>query len=214
MSLTTGLIAIKGQHMDAVPQIAAAFRYLVTNNDRVLDNWNDVEILINDIHKHSLGDYLETHVFWFRNGWTIMEDMSLSRCTDEAALETISQQLNTPVFSLATQGTSGCYGFWYFDKKKIRSFYNEDGTIADNFGEPLEQEAKYNINESAFYDDVHGVAKEMGIDWEDAENHDHFIAKILEPTPEYKEELRPVVDAYIQRQMAQSQAKKPWWKFW
>ena len=214
MSLTTGLIAVKGQYLDAIQDIVSAFRFVDNQNGEVVKNWNEVVNIITDLHRHSMGDYKETHVFWYHNGWTIMEDMSLILCADDEALEAISQRLNTPVFSLLTQGTSGCFGFWYFDKKKIRHFYIEDGTVIENYGKALAGEVKYNINENAFYDDVLGVARELGIDWAAAEKHDHFIVKELDLEPSYIEELRPLVEKHLQEQAERARLKKPWWKLW
>jgi len=214
VSLTNGLIAIKGQHLGAIQDIVPAFRLVDNHKDQIVDNWDEIEHIINDLNRHSIGDYIETHVFWYSNGWTIMEDMSLAHCADEEALEALSQKFDTPVFSLFTQGTSNCFGFMYFDKKKLRQFFVNAGTVEENYGDPFTHEAKFSINEGAFYDDVHGVARGLGVDWIGAEKHDHFIVKDLDMEPSEIERIRPMVEKYQQEQAALALMKKPWWKFW
>jgi len=41
MSLSTGLIAIKGQRSDKFAEIFNFFKLVDTNNDRTLTNWNE-----------------------------------------------------------------------------------------------------------------------------------------------------------------------------
>lgn len=179
MSLSSGLVAIKGQHSDKLSEIFSVFKLVDTGNDMILNNWQEAIDLIDEEYINS-NDNSQRRVVWFDNGWTIIEDLSLILCTDEDSLAKISQHFLTPVFSLATQGTSGCYGFWYFDNQKLRSFFNNNGEVTDNFGIPLSQEANLNINENAFYDDIHGVAKQFGIDLTNAANLNSFIVKQLD----------------------------------
>lgn len=211
MSLTTGLIAIKGQYSDKLPEIFNLFKLVDTNADKILNNWNAANELIDDEYMSRDGN-LQRRVAWLDNGWTIIEDFSLILCTDEESLTKISQHFSTPVFSLATQGTSGCYGFWYFDKEKLRSFFNNNGEVTDNFGTPLEQEADLNINENASYGDIHGVAKKFGIDFTNAENLDGFIVKQLDNSEELNNEIEKATKSY--NPVDNSTKSKPWWKFW
>jgi len=212
MSLSTGLLAIKGQYSDKLPEIFNFFKLVDTGNDTTLTNWNEAVEIIDDEYMNP-SDNSPRRVVWFDNGWTIIEDLSLMLCTDEESLIKISQHFSTPVFSLATQGTSGCYAFWYFDKEKIRSFFNNSGEVTDDFGEALPQEANYNINENAFYDDIHGVAKQFGIDWTNAETKTNFIVKKLDHSDELNEEIEKIASNYKQ-QKADKITSKPWWKFW
>ena len=211
MSLSTGLIAIKGQRSDKFAEIFNFFKLVDTNNDKTLTNWNEAIQVIDDEYMNPV-DNSQRRIVWFDNGWTLIEDLSLILCTDEESLTKISQQFSTQVFSLATQGTSGCYGFWYFDKQKLRSFFNNNGEVTDNFGTPLSQEANFNINENTFYDDIHGVAKQFGIHLANAENLNSFIVKQLDNSEELNNEIAQATKNHIQ---IDNKAKsKPWWKFW
>lgn len=212
MSLTTGLFAIKGQHLDKLSEVFGAFKLVDSGNDKSLTTWTAVEKLFNDEQQNPQDD-IQHRVVWVDNGWTIIEDVSFILCGDEAALEKLSQQLNAPIFALMTQGTSSCYAFWYYDKTKQRSFFNDNGNIADNFGTPLPQESKFKINEEAFYDDVHGLAKELGIDWAKAEQLDKFIVKELTNSEELNKELEQFAQQHRQQQEKKS-SDKPWWKIW
>ena len=84
--------------------------------------------------------------------------------------------------------------------------------MTDNFGTPVSQEADFNINENAFYDDIHGVAKKFGIDWANAENLKNFIVKHLDNS----EELNSEIEQTIKNNARSDNNKqlKPWWKFW
>jgi hypothetical protein len=211
MSLSTGLLAIKGDHSDKLSEIFSFFKLVDTASDKNLTNWNEVIALIDEEYINP-DDNSQRRVIWFDNGWTIIEDFSLILCTDEEALTKISQHFSTPIFSLVTQGTSNSFAFWYFDKQKLRSFFNSNGEVTDNFGTKLPQEANFNIDENAFYDDIHGVAKEFGIDWTNAANLKNFIVKRLDNS----EELNREIDQAIKNnaQSDNNKQAKSWWKFW
>ena len=114
---------------------------------------------------------------------------------------------------MITQGTSSCYAFWYFDKTQQRSFFNENGN-ADEFGTALPQEQKFNMNENAFYDDIHGLAKELGIDWAKAEHLDNFIVKQLATSEELSDKSPQLEQHNHQKTKHEKSNRKPWWKLW
>jgi hypothetical protein len=211
MSLTTGLFAIKGQHLEKLSEVFDTFKLVDSGNDKIFNSWSSVEDLFNDEFQSPEID-VQHRTVWFDNGWTIIEDISFILCTNEVALEKLSQKLNSPVFSLLTQGTSSCYAFWYFDKSKQRSFFNDDGNVADNFGTPLQEENKFKINEKTSYNDIHGVARELGIDWAQAEKNDKFIVKELTNSDELNKELEQFEQ--LQKQHMKKTFDKPWWKIW
>lgn len=211
MSQTTGLFAIRGNHLNALSGIFAAFQLVDTGKDKLLTRWADAEKTINNEYQDPQ-DHIQYRVVWFDNGWTIIEDLSLILCTDEAALEALSEELDTQIFSLITQGTSACYGFWYFDKTKQRSFFSENGHVTDNSEMPLSQEKKFSINEDVTYNDIHGLAKELGIDWEGASRIQHFVVKELVNSDELNEQI----DQFKKnnQQAPEKSTGKPWWKIW
>lgn len=213
MGWTIGLIAIKGQHLNNLSAIFNSLRLVDTGQDAVLNNWTvaDALMLEENFNIPDKDKYAERRVVWYQNGWTIIEDLSMIHCTNEEAMGDVSRRLNTPVFALLEQSTSDSYAFWYFDKQKVRSFFYSDGTVENDYGNPLPQEAGFNINEQTDYNDVQGVAKAFGIDWEEAKHHDHFIVKTLEPDASYRTELEAIAQ---QQDESAQQTKKPWWKFW
>ena len=188
MSLSTGLFAIKGQHTDRLSEVFGFFKLVDTGEGKVLNNWDEVAVLIDEEYMNR-DDNSQRRVVWFDNGWTIIEDLSLMLCTDEENLAKIANYFSAPVFYLATQGASNCYAFWYFDKQKIRAFFKNEGEVIENFGSPLSQEKGFSVNENAFYDDIHGIAKRFGIDWANVESLNFFIVKLLENSEEINNDI-------------------------
>jgi hypothetical protein len=211
MSMTTGLIAIKGRHVDKLAEIFNFFSLVDTGNDSILTNWEQASQVIDDEYK-SKDDHSQRRIVWIDNRWTIIEDFSFILCTDETAMEAISRHLSTPVFALVTQGTSSNYAFWYFDKQKLRSFWIDNGKVTDNYGTPLPQEANFSFDENAFYDDIHGLAKKLGIDIENTSHLDHFVVKQLDNSEELDQKIKLAAENY--QQPDNSTKSKPWWKFW
>jgi hypothetical protein len=209
MSLTVGCIAIKGQHLEKLSELFSFFRLIDTNQDEIIDNWNLATDIIEN-ESTNLNNFSQRKVAWYDNEWTIIEDYSFILCFDEDSLCKISKEFSTPVFSFITQGTSHSFGFWYFDQEKKRSFYLDGNNVSDNFGTPLLQEANFNINENCFYDDVIGIAKKLGIDWENAQYIKHFVVK----TFGYNDELKKEMENFVQQQPDYKTISKPWWKFW
>jgi hypothetical protein len=208
MSLTTSLIAIKGNHIEKSTAIFGYFKLIDAKKDTVFSSWQQVvEVLEDELDNPS--DHFQRRVIWFDNGWTIIEDLSLLLSSDNVAIENISRDFNSPVFSLITQGTSGSYGFSYFDNDTKRMFLLVDGEIMENEGRPLDVESAFNINKRAFFDDIHGVAKAFGINWPTKESLNKFTVKYLENSPELNREI----DDFLKNQPAQGRVK-PWWKFW
>ena len=89
-----------------------------------------------------------------------------------------------------------------------RCFFASDGEVTDNRGEKLDAEKKLNINKNVTYDDIIGVAKAIGVEWEKRTENSKFIVAKLEFSEEYKKELNESFKTMI------SASSKPWWKFW
>jgi hypothetical protein len=212
MSLTTGLIAIRGQQMDNLSKIFEFWRLVDTQRDQVLKIWSDVEKVIVEEDMNP-DDYTQKRVVWFDNNWTIIEDLSLILSSEEDVLTQISKTLSTPVFSMQTQGTSGSYSFTYSDIELKRSFSVCDEEVLEDFGIPLAQEKNFKINENTFYDDVHGVAKQFGIDWDNAKNIDTFVVKTLENNKELNSEIEKFKIKSVGQVEGQISTKS-WWRFW
>lgn len=211
MSMISGLIAIKGEHIDQLASIFAHFNLTDTGKEEVLTDWEAAEKLIDDEYMDP-GDELQRRIVWVDNGWTIIEDFSFLLCTDEEALAAVSRALSVPVFSLHTVGTSSCYGFYYFDRVKLRSFFNEDGKVVDDSGTPLPQETGFNFNADTFYDDIHGLACNLGIDLSNASRAGRYLVRYLS----YNEALDDVAPRTLEQlyEQATPAPRKPWWKFW
>jgi len=208
MSLTSGFFALKGDYTNKLSSVFSYFNLTSAGKDIKLNSWKDAERVIDEEYVNP-GHSIQRRVVWLDNGWTIIDDLSLLLCIDDEALLKISIALSTPVFTLQSQGTSGAYGFSYFDRKKLREFFCIDGKIEVNYGAPLAEEKGLNINKDAFYDDVHGVAKKFGIDWEHAEKLSRFIVKQLASAKSTG------TGAISENDMlAFADKSRPWWKFW
>lgn len=210
MSMTSGLIAIKGDHIDQLTTIFSFFNLTDTGKDDVLTDWETAVYVIDDEYINP-GDDVQRRLVWFDNGWTIIEDYSFLLCMDEEAMTSLSKTLQTPIFSLQTIGTSGCYGFHYYDREKLRSFFNEDGKVVDDFGKPLPEEAGLNFNTNAFYDDIHGLARILGINFDNARHVGKYIVKRLADNTSANL-LAP--RSLPQQQPDGTAVRKPWWKLW
>ncbi|WP_276480204.1 hypothetical protein [Paraflavitalea pollutisoli] len=208
--MTSGLIAIKGDHIDQLTTIFGFFNLTDTGKEEVLTSWEAAENIIDDEYMNP-ADGLQRRIVWVDNGWTIIEDYSFLLCMDEEAMATVSRTFKTPVFSLQTIGTSGCYGFHYYHLEKLRSFFNEDGKVVDNFGKPLPEETGYNFNTDAFYDDIHGLARNLGINLDNAANVGRYIVKHLSDNTAV-DFLAP--QSLQQQQPDHTAVRKPWWKIW
>jgi hypothetical protein len=224
MSFQSGFFALRGHYLDCTSEVFTFFKLIDTGNDGHVTSWDEVVKIVNASFFSQNGD-TQKRAVWFDNGWTIFEDIFLILPIDEEALTKLSRHFSTPVFSLVTQGTSSCYGFWYFDQQKIRSFFNTDGEVTDDFGEPLLQEEGCNISSRAFYDDVHGVAVKFGIDWEKAYRHHSFVIKHLRNSEELNQEIEEALKKSLENAQTGSADEganpstslllgKPWWKFW
>lgn len=202
MSLNTGLIAIEGNHLKDLTDIFNLFGLKDANEDVELVSWQKVTILLDEEY-FSGGEGPQRKVIWFDNGWTIISDFSFLLSSDEEALVNISKKYAAKVFVLMTQGTSSSYGFSLYDNDNKREFFVTGGTININTGTPLEEEQNFNINGNVFYDDIHGLATTLGIDFSRAEQLTSFIVKEFrhEPVPETK----PATE---------TAKTKPWWKVW
>lgn len=210
MSMTTGLIAIKGDYVQQLPTIFSFFNLTDLGKDEVLTDWETAEDIIEDEYLNP-ADNAQRRIVWFDNGWTIIEDYSFLLCMDEEAMTTVSRTFQTPVFSLQTIGTSGCYGFHYYDREKLRSFFNEDGKVVDNSGKPLPEEAGFSFDKNAFYDDIHGLARNLGINLDNAANVGKYIVKQLHDNTS----IDLLAPHSLQQQAADKTAvRKPWWKIW
>lgn len=210
MSLTTGLIAIKGDYTRQLSEVFAFFELVDKGKDQILTSWDQASEIMNDEFTNPQ-DHTQRRIAWYDNGWTIIEDLSFILCGDAESLVAISAHFSTPVFSLLTQGTSGVYGFSYVNGQDLRSFLIDDGKVTEDIGTPLAAEANFNINETAFYDDVHGVASQLGISWDNAERINRFIVKQLDNSEELNREIESISR---NNDTPAHKASKPWWKFW
>lgn len=207
MSMTLGAIAIKGSFLTNTAMIFQMFELVETADVKTLDSWENVEPIIEKEYIEANDEGMQKRVCWEDNGWTIIEDFSLLLCTDEEALRNLSKELDTTVFSMATQGTSGSYGFCFFDENAERIFFLSDGEVIQNDGHPLEFEKIFNISENVTYDDILGLAKAIGVIWENRNKKNSFLLKTYVDSPELKKELEE-----IQKKQVEENAKgqKPW----
>ncbi|MDG9669386.1 hypothetical protein ONV78_16720 [Hahella sp. CR1] len=138
------------------------------------------------------------------NGWTVILDSDLCMTEDTDRIRSISEKLNTPVFSMVCESVSGTYGFSYTDQGVHRSYCLEGGTIIEDIGQPIPQERDIKLTE-LFETDVIGLLSRIGVSSLDIQNHSDFEVWELEYT-------NPLEENHLHTSLPSS--KNPWWKFW
>jgi hypothetical protein len=203
--MTTGLVAIKGNHMDKLSEIFSFFRLVDSKEDSIYSNWEEVckffETAVSDPDKEQL------IAVSFQNGWTIIEDSDLSLSYETESLEKISLFVDSHVFSFFIQTTSSNHAFYYFNKGLGRSYHYDDGAIHVNFGEPLKEEAGLDLTD---FDSMFKLSSNLGVDWDKFLVYEHFLVKKLT----YNEELQAEIDQCKKMEKKKIIVKKAWWKFW
>jgi len=86
MSMTSGLIAIKGKHLDKLPEILAFYQMIDMEENQSVDDWDEALAIVTDLQAPAPGNTSEKHIVWSDKGWTLIEDMTLIMCANEEAL--------------------------------------------------------------------------------------------------------------------------------
>lgn len=96
MSLTTGLIAIKGDYSTQLSEVFVFFNLVDTGKDHILTSWDQASAVVDDEFMNPQ-DHTQRRIAWYDNGWTIIEDLSFILCGDEESLAAISNHFSTAV---------------------------------------------------------------------------------------------------------------------
>lgn len=217
MSGTTGLIAIKGNHEDNLEKIFGYFDLVDTKKQWIATNKKELDEILKKTWPKLPGDQA-LRFTWVKDSWTVIDNSDFSLSESEA-LKKLTIDFQTPVFYLFTQGTSANYGFGYFDANNAREFHVDNGTVIENSGTPIAAEAKYPVNENTAYDQIHGIAKELGIDYEDVLFNfsiDRIIVKLLKNSDKLNEQIALAAEEYkkLHPKKEKPEIKTRWWKFW
>ena len=86
MSMTSGLIAIKGKHLDKLPEILAFYQMVDTEENQSVDDWDEALAIVTGLQAPAPGNTSEKHIVWSDKGWMVIEDMTLIMCANEEAL--------------------------------------------------------------------------------------------------------------------------------
>jgi hypothetical protein len=197
---------IEGDHRAKLLEVFEAFDYRPTGTVERINSWEEVDGAIEYPRPGRSKDLVYTAAF-FHDGWTIILDPEMVMIADEDACEKTSQMLDSPLFAMVCEGTSGSYGYSFYNRVKLRSFWSDDGEIQDDWGEKLAVEEGIDPS-TIFEDDIFLIMKRLGVnyltfdkvkDFMVFEFDESHIATALgtSPTPQ------PVL-----------KRKKPWWQFW
>ena len=192
MSMHASLLMIEGNHLDRLKEIFEDFGYADTGQDKVVGQFEDLPA----VDQWVISRTRERNTGFFSQGWTVIMNAMVMLAYEETCSQ-LSKKLNSRIFGMVCEGTSGSYGFWLYDRDKKRSFLSTDGEITDNFGEPLPGESALNKND-IFEDDILLLMKSLGFDYDQISKVNHFIIKELD------------VSTFS---IEQSEKSKPWWKF-
>jgi hypothetical protein len=210
INMTTGIIAIKGNHLDKSNEIFKQFRYIDLNNDKQFVSGDKaLNYLFDNYFEYSKKDIALRGVTLYNN-WTIVCDPEMVDLADEEKLLQLSKILSTDIFTFLIETVSGTFEFVKYNDSIKRQFCVSDTQIMVDEGEPLKEEIRLNINESIFIDDILKLAENIGIDIE-LKKCENITVKELG----FDEELKKVLS---QNKSTTSVDKnldqKPWWKIW
>lgn len=214
MGWQSGGVAIKGKQEDFLPVFFDHFRLIDLKQDEVTEDFQYVQKKIDQELTKQEWSHISHKLVWEWNGWTIIEDLEWIFFMEKEKLEQISREHQLTIFTYLTTSTSGSWGFGYYDKGKARFFFKPAAEEpVEQTGTPLAEESGFNINDEAWYEDIVGVARKIGIDFTNIEHAGRYLVKKLESNDELKAELEPLREQY-EAQFKKQQSSKPWWKFW
>jgi hypothetical protein len=139
-------------------------------------------------------------------GWTVVLDPELIMFAEDVACTALASELGTAVFGAVCEGTSGSYGFSFFNPDRQRAYMVSDSEVQEDSGQPLQAETGINLAE-LFEDDVLEITKRMGMDYMALERHKEFFIVELD-------ESHLVSTGSAQEAQLPRPSKKSWWKFW
>lgn len=200
MSFNASLVMVKGDHLDQIERILAAFGPAPIGSRRELESWDEA---LASLQPRSWPRGIERRMAVVHGGWTVVLDPLAVMWTDAAACQRVHQALGTPVFAMACSGVVGLRAFRYFDGPLARQLWvdAEAGTLEDK-GKPLpeEQGIRWATRGS---DGVLAVMTRLGLDYPALATAGPFLVlDLLEPDD--KAPQPPPLAA----------AKQPRWKLW
>ena len=139
------------------------------------------------------------------NDWTVILDPEMLLATNVKACAAVSQMLNSKLFGMLCEGTSGTYAYVYCDGEIKRSFFAVDRQIYNDIGEHIPGEPPAEeVDEVSILQ----MMARMGVDYQAlASVADFYVFEFDESglvmSPDApKPEVEPVAK------------KKPWWRVW
>jgi hypothetical protein len=180
--LSISIIAIKGNQLDKANEIFNALSYADLRHDRRFTSLDSCMEFLDENYFDYTKKNTAIRGLWVNNGWTIILDPEMVDATNDTAIETLSEKLNTEVLTFLIQSTSGSFSFAKYNPIRQRYFFVTDGQMTKDSGTPLLEEKGLNINKNIFSDDILNLAGKFGINTK-AENVDTFVVKELQ----YKE---------------------------
>ena len=139
------------------------------------------------------------------SGWTVVLDPELLMWDETEPCSATARRLNTSVFGALCEGTSGNYGFSYYDTDKCRRFLLVDGKVQTNEGQPITAEQGFAL-ERLFEDDVVNIMQRVGVSYESLQRRNEFFVVELDESA--------TADALPPTLQTRPSVAKPWWRFW
>ena len=209
MGYSIGLIAIKGNHFDKTDKLFSTFDYADNGESKTYTTWDEAgKFLDNNYFEYANRD-IALRGIWVDNGWTIIYDPEMVDLLEDEKIELLSKTIDTDIWTILIQTTSGSFSFSKFSPNKVRHFFVSDGQINENEGLPLSEETGLNINTKIFGDDLESLAKTLGFKIQ-PDTTGEYIVKHLSYNDQMKEQLAQ----FKQETKGKSTETKPWWKVW
>jgi hypothetical protein len=206
MSLNTGLIMIKGNHLDRLEQVFDAFKYRWTGRVRQVDDWDDAW----EAMRPDPSPGVVRHAVLVHNGWTIILDYESVLWTDEEACREVSQKLQSRVFAMSCAGVASSYAYRLWEGTRVRKVWWEpSGGIFENEGEPLPEEEGIDFN-LVGEEEVLMVMERLSVDYSELQEVEAFQVVELDRSSL----LAELPATNVAEPQAAPPPKKAWWKFW
>lgn len=209
--MTIAVIVIKGDHLAEQTKIIECFNYIDLKHEAQYERMeNAVNYLLDNYHAYSEEDKA-LWAIWVDNGWTVIYDPEMVNLFEEEALLSLTEKINTEVFTFIIQSTSNSFGFAKYNQRaKEREFMVVDGTITADFGTPISEESNLNINEQTFIDDIVSLALRIGVDILGNKKQNYIVKQLG-----YSETLKSKLAGFKQAKTHSTGIKaKSWWRFW
>lgn len=212
MSMHMSVVMVRGDHRSGARALFEAFNYRPVES-RTLTSWDEVTRALSFAARPS--NTIVHKAVVTCGEWTVILDDELVMITDKELCAATARQLNTEIFGVIAEGTSGSYAFWRYAPDLQRSYFTVAGEVETDSGTPLPQEQGLDLP-NLFEDGVLLLMERMGLPWSALERcpsydvwtlDESHMATAVPPAPAPPPSAGPPPPPPPVQ-------PRPWWKFW